>query len=350
MDITKENLLKIKISELDISEWLQEDILEYIEYLKDIFSEYFSSIPTNIGIYKLTSPSSKYYIGQSVNIKNRHRAYKGLHCKDQPILFRALNKYGWEYFDVDILDNIIDTSNESLQIINLLEFLYIRYYKQFSNCYNISYGGDSLGKHHEKTIEKLKLSKKCIKIDKYDLKGQFLETYSSISEACRDNNIKSRSNIQKCLRGGQNSCYNFIFVKHGNSLVLEDRINKHLMAVDQYSKSGNFIKTWDSVKEASISLNINKSGISDCLYGRKKSCGNYYWVRSGFDFDITKYKKQTGKTNTKQIIQLSIEGVFIKEWPSVKEASKTLKINRTGISNCLSGKTKSSAKFKWIYK
>lgn len=350
MEIVKENLLEIKVSALEISEWDLEDILEFIDYIKLEFSEYFSDEYTNIGIYNLISPSNKYYVGQSIDIKNRHSKYKYLSCKDQPILYKALLKYGWDSFNAKILENIISTTEESKQLLNLLEFLYINYYKKLGECYNLSFGGDSNGKHHESTIEKLRLSKKSIKIDQYDLDGVFIKTFSSITYACKELNISSRSNIQQCIKGTRNKCNNFIFVLHGTKLNLLDKINKSLVAVDQYSKDGNFIKTWNSIKEASIELDISSTSISDCLNKRKKSAGNFYWVRSGNIFNITDFKKLTGKANVKEIIQLTMDNKFIREWSSVKQAADELNISRPAISSCLIGRTNSSSNYKWKYK
>jgi group I intron endonuclease len=47
-----------------------------------------------IGIYKITSPTGRIYIGQSVDIENRFRSYKRLDCKGQKKLYRSLCKYG----------------------------------------------------------------------------------------------------------------------------------------------------------------------------------------------------------------------------------------------------------------
>jgi len=350
MEITRENLLQVKVSKLDLTEWTLDDILEFIDYIKLEYKEYISDVPTNIGIYKLTSPSSKYYIGQSVNITNRHNNYRRQHCKDQPVLYNALVKYGWEKFNVEILENLIGTSEESKQLLNILEFLYINYYKRIGQCYNLSFGGDSNGKHHESTIEKLKLSKRSIKIDQYDLNGNFIKTFRSITDTCRELNIISRSNLQSCIKGTQNTCYNFIFILHGTELNLSDKANKSLVSVDQYSKDGNFIKTWSSIKEASLELSISKSSISDCLNKRKKSAGKFYWIRSGNVFNINEFKKLTGQSNNKPIIQSTMDDEFIKEWDSVISAAKSLNICRTAISQCLTGRTQSSANYKWKYK
>ena len=46
------------------------------------------------GIYKITSPTGKIYIGEAVDIHRRWKHYKGLHCKRQPPLYNSLIKYG----------------------------------------------------------------------------------------------------------------------------------------------------------------------------------------------------------------------------------------------------------------
>jgi len=66
-----------------------------------------------IGIYKITSPSNRVYIGQSVNIQKRFITYKNLRCKTQTKLYNSFLKYGVEkhYFEV-IEECNIETLNE----------------------------------------------------------------------------------------------------------------------------------------------------------------------------------------------------------------------------------------------
>ena len=54
-----------------------------------------SKVPI-IGIYKITSPSNKIYIGQAVNILKRWKDYKSIKNRNQPKLDNSLNKYGFE--------------------------------------------------------------------------------------------------------------------------------------------------------------------------------------------------------------------------------------------------------------
>lgn len=55
------------------------------------------------GIYKITSPSKKVYIGQAFDIKKRWCRYKNLHCKSQPRLYKSFLKYGVEKHKFEIL-------------------------------------------------------------------------------------------------------------------------------------------------------------------------------------------------------------------------------------------------------
>ena len=57
-----------------------------------------------IGIYKITSPKNKIYIGSSINIFNRIKYYKSLNCKGQVKLYNSLKKYGWENHIFEILE------------------------------------------------------------------------------------------------------------------------------------------------------------------------------------------------------------------------------------------------------
>ena len=57
-----------------------------------------------IGIYKITSPSKRVYIGQSVNINSRCIHYKNLHCKTQIKLYNSIVKYGWENHKFEVIE------------------------------------------------------------------------------------------------------------------------------------------------------------------------------------------------------------------------------------------------------
>lgn len=77
-----------------------------------------------IGIYKITSPSGKIYIGQSINIENRIRDYKNRKGPKQPKLNRSFLKYGFDAHVIEIIEKCL------IEELNDKE----RYYQDLFNC------------------------------------------------------------------------------------------------------------------------------------------------------------------------------------------------------------------------
>jgi len=48
--------------------------------------------------------------------------------------------------------------------------------------------------------------------------------------------------------------------------------------VNQYSISGEFIKTWTSAQEIANSLNLNRASIVGCCKNKRKTCNGYMWT------------------------------------------------------------------------
>jgi group I intron endonuclease len=55
------------------------------------------------GIYKITSPTNKIYIGSSKDINSRWNKYKNLHCEYQPKIYRSLLKHGIDAHKFEII-------------------------------------------------------------------------------------------------------------------------------------------------------------------------------------------------------------------------------------------------------
>jgi len=56
-----------------------------------------------IGVYKITNPKNKVYIGSSKDIDKRFNSYKKLKCKSQTRIYASLLKYGVESHNFSIL-------------------------------------------------------------------------------------------------------------------------------------------------------------------------------------------------------------------------------------------------------
>jgi group I intron endonuclease len=86
-----------------------------------------------IGIYKITSPSGKIYIGQSINIERRFKHYKRLSCKDQVKIYNSLLKYGVDAHIFEVLE-LCDTKQ-----LNNRERHYQDLYNSVANGLNLLY-------------------------------------------------------------------------------------------------------------------------------------------------------------------------------------------------------------------
>jgi group I intron endonuclease len=102
-----------------------------------------------IGIYKITSPSGKIYIGQSVNIKTRFRKYKYLNCKRQTYLYNSFQKHGVENHIFEIIEEC------TLEQLNEREIYWGTYYNVLDkNGLNLRLG-DAKGKCSEEVKQKI---------------------------------------------------------------------------------------------------------------------------------------------------------------------------------------------------
>ena len=109
-----------------------------------------------IGIYKITNPNGKVYIGQSVDLERRLYYYKNLKQSNSQILLnRSFLKYGTVNHTFEIIEEC------EIELLNERE----RYYQEYYDCINPKKGlncklqgyGDNSGKMSEET--KLKISK-----------------------------------------------------------------------------------------------------------------------------------------------------------------------------------------------
>jgi group I intron endonuclease len=112
-----------------------------------------------IGIYKITSPSGKVYIGQSWDIDKRWVDYKKYNCKAQTILYNSLRKYKCSAHSFETLQEL--PSDATQENLNHYENYYIDHYKQRGvELMNIRAAGSN-GKLAKETIDKIVAARKA---------------------------------------------------------------------------------------------------------------------------------------------------------------------------------------------
>jgi len=106
------------------------------------------------GIYKITNPNNKVYIGKSKDIEYRFIQYALLNKKTIGIkLFNSLQKYGWDYHIFEIIEECDENKLDEKEIY------WIKQCNSVKEGLNIKYGGEG-GKWSEESKRKISISKK----------------------------------------------------------------------------------------------------------------------------------------------------------------------------------------------
>jgi len=176
----------------------------------------------------------------------------------------------------------------------------------------------------------------------FDLGGQLLKEWESVREP---SDFYQNTNIAACCRGEAVTAVGFIWRYRNEFKEIDlDRLNYQKRKVSQYDLQGNFIKSFESIKDAA-SYEFDEGNIQDCCVGRLKSSKGYIW-RYSEDSPPEKYRNKT----IKSVFQYTLFGNLIKEWYSISQASKELGIGSNSITTCCKGEYKSAGGFIWKYK
>jgi hypothetical protein len=120
----------------------------------------------------------------------------------------------------------------------------------------------------------------------------------------------------------------------------------------QYSMTGEKIKVFNSIREASKKCEIADSNLVNVLKGKTLTAGNFIWRYFPDRKKIsTKYlaKRKASKILNSRVAvkQFSPSGRLIKTFPSISLAAEKTMISPSGISNCLAGRLKQSGGYIW---
>jgi len=232
-----------------------------------------------IGIYKITNPSQRVYIGQSSNIEKRFEQYKKLqHSVSKQIkLYRSFLKHGIDNHVFEILETC------SLEDLNIKE----RYWQDHFDVLNSGLNCLLTG-----TDENLKILSSEIK-DKIKKsrtgKKHTQDTCGKISSSNkgREHSAETRDKIRKTLKGRVRPDFG---KKISESLKekykdIENRQNlgvKFRKAVNQLDLEGNYIQQFISLAEVYRVLGIYTTSVSKCCKNKQFSAGGYKWEYSKF--------------------------------------------------------------------
>lgn len=118
----------------------------------------------------------------------------------------------------------------------------------------------------------------------------------------------------------------------------------------QYDLDGNFVREFESVKEA---REKHSSRVQDCLSGKTTQAGGFQWkykTENTYPTKIDAYVRNTNQSLccSRPIKQLK-DGAVVATYGSIKEASAKTGFDYSGIKKCLNGTYKQTFGFTWEY-
>lgn len=257
-------------------------------------------------VYKHTNKiNGKIYIGITSQKPNK-RWQNGYGYKDNQHFFRAIQKYGWNNFEHEIIYKDLEeeiAANKEQELIKLYN----------SNNSNFGYNKDNGGKTNKLTEESIE------KIRQWHI-GRKLseETKRKISES------------HKGISSGENHP---MYGKH------------HTKEAKQ--KMSDFAKSrvgWKHTEETKKKIGEGNKGKTLSEETRKKiSKANTGKKRT------EEQKLKLKHMNSIPVVQLTIEGNFVNIYISAAEASRQLGIAAPLITNCCRKKHKQTHGFMWLY-
>jgi group I intron endonuclease len=204
------------------------------------------------GVYKITSPQGRVYVGQAVNIEKRLRDYQKLKCKSQTRLHNSLVKYGTINHTFEVIEEC------SIDLLNERERYWQECYdvlsRQGLNC-KLTNTFDKSGVHSEET-KKRQSEANLGKIISEEVRLKIKNTLQGRPPANKGTKglytQTEESNIKRSISGKQSST-----------------VSKKII---QYTKQGHPVKEWDSAREAGLFFSkYAGSAIIECCKGKRKS-------------------------------------------------------------------------------
>ena len=281
-------------------------------------------------VYKYTNLlNGKIYIGQTCSSLEKRAGHNGYKYKKCIYFYNAIKKYGWNNFRGEILlDNL--TREEA----NLMEIKLISFYNSNNKSigYNISDGGntnsvrrrsvyqyDLEGNYIQKFISateaenKLgissgRISSACLhsgtagkyqwrytkekhidkgyinginkKVYQYDLNGNYLKCYDSLSKAGEQFSLDAFKHISDCCNNKRSVAYGYQWsFDKKDSIGSYRRISEKRKQVYQYSINyDELLSIYQSITEAGKQFNEHAfKHISSCCNGKQKTAYGYRW-------------------------------------------------------------------------
>lgn len=271
--------------------------------------------------------NNKKYIGVTSNIRNRWKNDGSGYFRkkkdgtfEQPVFVRALKKYNnwdedWEHIIVAHDLTWSEALDLEVELIALHKTNCNRY-KKPSYGYNMTDGGEGvIGITYTKeTRHKMSESAKARCTDEWK---------RSLSEK-----IKGRKKTPE-------------FVERRREIMS--------IPIVQIDLNGNYIETYDSARQAFICTGVDESAIRKCCKWQLHTAGGFFWTyKNEWDLNPQLVVQRKIEQYCIQVVQLTLNGEFISQYTSQKNAEKQTGVPANKIVACCHHQQKSAGGYIWV--
>ena len=230
-----------------------------------------------IGIYKITSPNGKIYVGQTTNFSKRKNYYKNGAKPYQVRIYNSLQKHGYDAHSIEFIEECL------VEKLNERERYWQDFYEVIGenglNC-RLTETKDKSGFISEESKTKMSEARKGRIFDQNWIdklrnsamgKKHSEETKKRISES----NKGKKFTAEHIAKLPQNQKGKFRPKANSDTKQKMSLNSARAKIVYQYSYNNEFIKEWRNVSEAKKALNINN--ISYAALGKLSQSGGFKW-------------------------------------------------------------------------
>lgn len=274
------------------------------------------------GIYKITSPKGKIYIGQSIDLSKRFKQYRKYNNKSQTKLYNSIKKYGFSNHIFEIIEYC------NIENLNSRERYWQLYYNSIDkdnlNC-KLTNENDSNGKFSIDTCKRMAESS-----------GHTLNEYYELFELVKLG--KSKKEIVKKLNFEDGVIYRFRKGIHWFNKYLEEFDGIKYQEYKNYVVIGNLS---EKIKENIIELYKSGKTTKDIK------------IDTGICLStislILKHIPKRKRTKKVAVFQYDLDGNFIRKWEDAKFAAQQLGLVKGCITSAANGRLKTYKKSIWKY-
>lgn len=208
-------------------------------------------------------------------------------------------------------------------------------------------------------MEWINTNDSCVRVAQYDLDGNFIRIYDSISDACKSIgvdkiNLRNKTSFGYIWKRVDNDSDDYINKLSDEEVDFRNRyigLNKECY---QYSLCGKFLKSFLSATDAAKSVGSTQGVISSACRGDYASAAGFYWkyaddAEFGVDLSSEELESLDRFAGRKVVFQYDLNGNFIRSFKSVTDTAAFIGCSTNEISKVCMRKNKTSHGFIFRY-